>query len=465
MRGARAGVTKPAMSSDTQNPDPDALEALAQDLMARALKAGADAAEAAIVESRSLELSVRDGKLEDVERSESRDAGIRVFAGKRQAGVTFSDLSTDGSQAAIERAVAMAKAAPEDPYAGLADPDQLATDYPALDLYEANNWTPETLEKLACGIETAARAVPGVTMTESAFASTGEGAVGAASSNGFSGAWRKSSCGYGISVIAARDGAMERDYAMTSARRIADLRDLAEVGTEAGERTVARLGPQRLKSGPRPVIFDRRVSTAFLSALCGAISGPAVARGVSFLRDKMDKPVFANGITVIDDPHRPWGFGSQPFDGEGVATTKRAIIEDGRLTAWFLNCAAARQLGLEPNGFASRSLGGPPGAGPSNLHMEPGQTTRADMIAGIDEGLLVTEMFGPSLNANTGSWSVGVSGFRIAKGVIDHPVSEITVAGDLNAIFARLQPADDLLFRGSINAPSLFVDGLSVGGS
>lgn len=465
MRRAGAGVTKPAMSSDTQSPDPQALEALANDLMTRALKAGADAAEAAIVESRSLDLSVRDGNLEDIERSESRDAGIRVFSGKRQAGVTFSDLSPDGSQAAIERAVAMAKAAPEDPFAGLADPDLLAKDPPQLDLYEVIDWTPETLERLACSIETAARGVAGVTMTESAFASTGEGAVGAASSNGFSGAWRKSSCGYGVSVIAAQNGAMERDYAMTSARRVADLRDLTEVGVEAGERTVARLGPQRLKSGPRPVVFDRRVSTAFLSALCGAISGPAVARGVSFLRGKMGEQVFGPGITITDDPHRAWGFGSQPFDGEGIATQKRAIIEDGRLTAWFLNCASARQLGLEPNGYAGRSLGGPPGAGPSNLHLEPGPVSREDMIAGIEEGLLVTEMFGPSLNPNTGSWSVGVSGFRIASGKIDHPVSEITVAGDLNAIFARLVPADDLLFRGSINAPSILVDDLSVGGS
>tara|TARA_R110002072_G_scaffold36252_1_gene106751 strand:- start:2123 stop:3484 length:1362 start_codon:yes stop_codon:yes gene_type:complete len=453
------------MSSDANAPDPQALESLAADLMARALKSGADAAEAAIVESRSLELSVRDGELEDIERSESRDAGIRVFCGKRQAGVTFSDLSEDGCSAAIERAVAMAKAAPEDPYAGLADPDQMAKNPPVLELYEANDWTPDALEKMAGAIETSARAVPGVSMTESAFASTGEGAVGACSSNGFSGAWRKSSCGYGISVIAARDGAMERDYAATSARRVQDLRGLGEIGVEAGERTVARLGPKRLKSGNLPVVFDRRVSTAFLSALCGAISGPAVARGVSFLRDKMNKPVFAKGINIIDDPHRPWGFGSHPFDGEGIETKRRNIIEDGRLTTWFLNCASARQLGLEPNGFAGRNLGGPPGAGPSNLHLEAGTQSRADMIGAIDEGLLVTEMFGPSLNPNTGNWSVGVSGFRIARGKIDHPVSEITVAGDLNAIFARLIPADDLLFRSSINAPSVLVDNLAVGGA
>ena len=200
-------------------------------------------------------------------------------------------------------------------------------------------------------------------------------------------------------------------------------------------------------------------------ALCGAISGPAVARGVSFLREKMGEHIFAKGINIIDDPHRPWGFGSHPFDGEGIATQRRHIIEDGRLAQWFLNCAAARQLGLEPNGFANRNLGGPPGAGPSNLHLEAGAQSREDMIAAIDDGVLITEMFGPSLNANTGSWSVGVSGFRITKGKIDHPVSEITVAGDLNDIFMRLVPADDLYFRGSINAPSVFVDQLAIGGA
>ena len=457
------GVTKPGMTHDS--PNAQALQAIAADLMAQALQSGADAAEAAIVESRSLELSVRDGAMEDIERSESKDAGIRVFVGKRQAGVTFSDLSADGCSIAIDRAVAMARSAPEDPYAGLADPDQLTKAAPALELFEASDWTPETLETIATDIETVARAVPGVTMTESAFASRGEGAVGVASSNGFSGSWRKSSCGYGISVIAAKDGAMERDYAMTSARRLADLRPIEEIGKEAGENTVARLGPQRLKSGNLPVIFDQRVSSTFLSALCGAISGPAVARGVSFLREKMGEPVFAKGINIVDDPHRPWGFGSHPFDGEGISAERRNIIDDGRLTTWFLNCASARQLGLEPNGYANRSLGGPPGAGPSNLHLEAGEQSRNDMVASIDEGVLITEMFGPSLNANTGSWSVGVSGFRISKGQIDHPVSEITVAGDLNDIFARIIPASDLYFRSSINAPSVYVDRLAIGGT
>jgi PmbA protein len=446
-------------------PDPARLQEIAGDLVKRARAAGADHAEAAVGESRQTELSVRDGKLEDIERSESLDAGVRVFIGQRQAGVAFSDLSEQGRQFTIERAVAMAKAAPEDPFAGLADAERLCANPPVINLFEAVEWTPEELEARAIEVEQIARAVEGVSMTDTAFAGFGQGAAAHATSTGFNSGWRKSQFSYGASVIATGpDGAMERDYAATSARRIADLQSITEIGTEAGERAARRVGPKKLPSGKMPVVFDRRVSTAFLSALCGAISGPSVARGVSFLREKMGEKIFADGINIIDDPHRDWGHASAPFDGEGTVNRRMSIIEDGRLTTWFLNSAASRQLKLEPTGHARRNMGGPPGAGPTNLHLEPGEASRADLIIAIENGLLVTEMFGPSLNANTGDWSVGVSGYRIAGGKIDHPVSEVTVAGNLIDIFARLVPASDLEFRGAVNAPSLCVDAMSVGG-
>jgi PmbA protein len=452
------------MTQAQSAPDAARLQEIAADLTDRARKAGADHAEASVAESRHTELSVRDGKLEDIERSEGLDAGVRVFVGQRQAGVAFSDLSEQGRQFTIERAVAMAKAAPEDPYAALADPDRLCTDPPAMSLFEPVEWTPDELEARAIAVEKAARAIEGVTMTDTAFASYGQGAAAYATTTGFNSGWRKSQFGYGASVIAGQNGVMERDYAATSARRIADLKSTEEIGTEAGERTARRVGPKKLKSGVMPVVFDRRVATAFLSAFCGAVSGPAVARGVSFLRDKMGEQIFTGGINIVDDPHRDWGHASCPFDGEGTVNRRANIIDDGRLTTWFLNSSAARQLQLEPTGHARRNMGGPPGAGPTNLHLEAGSQSRDDLISGAGEGLLVTEMFGPSLNANTGDWSVGVSGYRIAGGEIDHPVSEITVAGNLIDIFARLVPASDLEFRGAVNAPSLCVDTISVGG-
>jgi PmbA protein len=452
------------MTQAQSAPDAARLQEIAADLIARAKSAGADHAEASVAESRHTELSVRDGNLEDIERSESLDAGVRVFVGQRQAGVAFSDLSEQGRQFTVERAIAMAKAAPEDPFAALADPERLCTNPPRLDLFEAVEWSPEELEAIANRVEKAARAIEGVTMTDTAFASYGQGAAAYATTTGFNSGWRKSQFGYGASVIAGKDGAMERDYAATSARRGADLKSPEEIGTEAGERTAQRVGPQKIKSGVMPVVFDRRVATAFLSAFCGAISGPSVARGVSFLRDKMGEKVFGDGIVIVDDPHRDWGHASCPFDGEGTVNARSNIIEDGRLTTWFLNSSAARQLKLEPTGHARRSMGGPPGAGPTNLHLEPGKASRDALIAQAGDGLLVTEMFGPSLNANTGDWSVGVSGYRIAGGQIDHPVSEVTVAGNLIEIFARLVPGSDLEFRGAVNAPSVCVDAISVGG-
>tara|TARA_R110000868_G_scaffold188932_2_gene431800 strand:- start:8011 stop:9372 length:1362 start_codon:yes stop_codon:yes gene_type:complete len=452
------------MSTPHTAPDPQKLQEIAADLIARALSAGADAAEASVSESRTTELSVRDGALEDIERSESLDAGVRVFVGARQAGVAFSDLSIQGRDMTIGRAVAMARLSPEDPFSALAEADRLCRKPASIAMFDDTNWSPDELEARAIAVENAARAIEGVSKTDAAFASFGQGAAAYATTTGFNEGWRKSMFSYGASVIAEKNGAMERDYAATAGRRPDDLRATDDIGREAGERTARRVGPQRIPSGVQPVVFDRRVATTFLGALSGAISGPAVARGVSFLRDKLGQAIFAPGINIIDEPHRDWGHSSSPFDGEGTDNKRMALIEDGRLTTWLLNSAASRQLKLAPTGHARRSMGGAPGAGPTNLHLEAGTQSRDAMIAAIESGVLVTEMFGPSLNSNTGDWSVGVSGYRISKGVIDHPISEITVAGNLIDIFARLIPASDLEFRGSVNSPSVLVDALSVGG-
>jgi len=445
-------------------PDPDILLELSHELVRRAVKAGADQAEAGVSEHRSIEAGVLNGALETVERSESRDAGLRVFIGKRQAGVAFSDLSEAGMALAVERALAMAKAAPEDPWCGLVEPEHLARDLPDIPLYEPCALDEAALEKAALAMEAAALEIGEVVMTGSCGASAGAGASAHVTSHGFERTRRGSRASLGVAAIARRGTVMERDYDTHSARRISDLKTPEEIGRTAGERAAARLGAEKITSGRMPVIFDRRVSTGFLSSLFGAMSGPAVARGTSFLLEKMGERVFSEGVDVIEDPLRAWSFGARAADGEGVASRPRALIEDGVLTTWLLNAASARQLGLALTGHASRQLGGPPGVSPSNVHLSPGRLDRDALAAEAGEGLIVTDMFGPSLNANTGDWSAGVAGFAISGGKIDRPVSEITVAGNLLDMFARLVPGADLEFEGSINAPSVLIDDLSVGG-
>jgi len=446
-------------------PDTEILLDLAQTLVDRAKAAGADQAEAVLSESRAVEAGVRDGQLETVERSESRDAGLRVLIGQRQAGVAFSDLSKDGVALAVDRAIAMAKAAPEDPYAGLVAPEALGANLPRIATYEALDLTPKALEDASLEMEAAALAVDRVETTGGCGASASVGASAFITSTGFARASLGSRCGLGVAAV-ARDasGVMERDYDSHSARRVGDLKSATEIGRQAGERAAARLGSEKMDSGKMAVVFDRRLSATFLSSLLGAISGPAIARGTSFLRDKMGERLFAEGVDVIEDPLRDWSFGARAADAEGVACTPRALIEDGVLTTWLLNASSARQLGLDLTGHAARNLGGPPGVSASNVHLTAGELDRDGLIKAAGDGVLVTDMFGPSLNSNTGDWSVGVAGFRIAGGVLAGPVSEITVAGNLLDIFARLTPGSDLEFESAINAPSLLVDDLAIGG-
>lgn len=457
-------MSQTSQSTREGAPDPAALLDLARALRDAALKAGADHAEATLSESRSLEASVRDGALESLERSENREAGLRVFIGQRQAGVSFSDLSEAGQALAIERAIAMARIAPEDPYCGLVERDALARRLPEIATYEAAGLDEAGLEAAALELEAAARAVKGVATVSSAGASLGSGASAAAASNGFEIARRGSRYGRGVAAIAKQGDVMERDYDSHSARRLIDLKSPGVIGASAGERAVARLGSGKIASGKRAVVFDRRASGVFVSSLLGAISGPAIARGTSFLRDRLGERVFAEGINIIEDPLRDWSFGARAADGEGVACRPRALVEDGVVTTWLMNSASARQLGMALTGHASRSLGGPPGVSAANVHLAPGEASLDDLIAEAGDGLLVTEMFGPSLNANTGDWSVGVAGFAIEGGRRARPVSEVTVASNLVDIFARLIPGSDLEFEGSVNAPSVLVEGLSIGG-
>ena len=440
-------------------------ETLLHDLVADARKAGADAAEAVAAERRSLSVGVRNGELEDVEREESRDLGLRVFVGKRQATVSASDLSPATRTRLVERAVAIARLAPEDPYATLAPEERLSRDAPDdLDLFDATERTPEALEEDARRSEAAALTVPGVAKSEGGGASWGSGHWRLVTSHGFSGAQTSSSFSTGVGVIAEKDGAMERGSDSRRARHFSDLIDPEAIGAEAGRRAVERVGPRKIASTTAPVIFENRLATQVLSPLIQAISGPSVARGVSFLKDRLGQSVLTEAATLIDDPFLKRGLGSTRFDDEGVQVERRALVDKGVLTTWMMNTASAAQLGLTTTGNASRGLAGPSGVSGHNLYLEPGEKDLKGLMADAGTGLLVTMMFGPSLNPNTGDWSAGAAGFWFENGEIAWPVNEITVAGSLTDLYARLIPGSDLEFRGAFNSPSLLFDAVAIAG-
>ncbi|RKQ68801.1 TldD/PmbA family protein [Oceanibaculum indicum] len=442
----------------------DSLSLLA-DLIAQAKKAGADAADAVLAEGESLSHGQRLGKLEKIERAEGKDLGLRVFIGQRSATVSSTDFKKDALREAVERAIAMAKLAPEDKYAGIAGADQLARSWPEIDMLDPAEPTPEHLAERASTIEEAALAVSGVSNSEGAEASWGRSTVTLVTSAGFAGRYARSSQGVSVSVIAARDGEMETDYDYTSAVYAGDLEDPALVGRRAGERTVRKLGPRKAKTAQVPVVFEPRMARSLVGHLLGAISGASVARGTSFLKDRMGQRIFAPGIMIVDDPHRPRGMRSKPFDGEGLANGKRNLIEDGVLTTWLLDLASARQLGLQSTGHAARGTGGPPSPSSSNTHLVAGTLSPEELIADIEQGFYVTEMMGSGANMVTGDYSRGAAGYWIEKGQIAYPVSEVTIAGNLKDMFAKLTPASDLEFKGSTDAPTVRIDGMTVAGS
>lgn len=443
----------------------DALTLLS-DLIAKAKAAGADAADALLFDQSSLSVAFRLGRPEKVERSEAGDVGLRVLIGHHQAFVSSSDRSGAALADLVDRAVAMARTVPEDPFCGLADPDQLARDLPVLDICDPVEPAADLLVERARRAEDAARAVSGVTNSEGAEAGWGRYFVALVTSNGFAHSYDGSSSHISASVLAGDAGTgMERDYDFTSAVYGADLRLPEEVGREAGLRAVRRLGARKARTARLPILFDPRVSHTLLGHFAGAINGSSIARGTSFLKDSLGRQVFADGITVIDDPHRARGLRSKPCDGEGVANRRRALVDKGALTSWLLDLRSARQLGLQTTGHASRGVGGPPSPSVTNLWMEPGAITPAEMISDIPEGLYVTELFGMGVNGVTGDYSRGAAGFWIEGGELTHPVNEITVAGNLKDMFRHLTPANDLVFRYGTDAPTIRVDGMTIAGA
>jgi PmbA protein len=436
-----------------------------QDLVAAAKRAGADAADALYVANASLAVSRRLGKIEQLERSEGVDIGLRVFLGRRQAIVSTTDPDPKGFPALAERAVAMAKVVPEDPHGGLGDRFDPPRDAAPLDLNDPTEPSAEDLLARAAMAEEAALAVKGVTNSEGADAAWGRVRIALVTSAGFAGAYVRSSHSISCTALAGEGTGMERDYDYSSTVHMEDLDDAEGIGRRAAEKAIARLNPRRPKTARIPVIYDPRVSSSLLGHLTGAINGAAVARGTSFLRESLGQQVLAKGLTVRDDPTRARGLRSRPFDGEGMAGTPRAIVEDGVLTTWIMDWRSARQLGMASTGHASRGTGGPPGPAPTNLWLEPGKVTPQALMADIAEGLYVTDLIGMGVNGVTGDYSRGAAGFMIRNGALAEPVSEITIAGNLKEMFLNIAAADDMKFRRGTDAPTIRIEGLTLAGA
>ena len=446
-------------------PPSDHLNVLS-DLIASAKKAGADAADAIVADGTSVSVTYRLGKLEQLERSEGGDIGLRVLIGKRQAIVSSADRSKTALAELVERAVAMARTVPEDPFCGIAEPAQLATSLPTLDICDPAEVSAETLIEKAQACEAAARDVKGVTNSEGASAAWGRSQVAIAASNGFARAYESSGSSMSVSIIAGdSDSGMETDYDYTSAVYFADLKSPAEVGRSAGARAVRKVGGRKISSRKVPVIFDARVARGMLSHFLGAINGASVARGTTFLKDAMGTKVFGPGINILEDPHRHRGLRSKPCDAEGLPNQARTSIDKGVLTTWILDLRSARQLNLTPTGHASRGTGSPPGASVTNVWLEAGAMSPAALMADIKDGLFVTDLVGQGVNGVTGDYSRGAVGFWIENGRITYPVHEVTIAGNLKDMFKRIVPADDLELRYGIDAPTLRIDDMALAGS
>lgn len=443
-------------------------EDISHALLDAARKAGADAADAIVIDGSSVSVEVRGGALEHAERSEGTDLGLRVLLGQRQAIVSSSDSRPETLATMAERAVAMAREAPEDPFAGLAHSDQLATgwDLSALELFDpAQEPAAEDLLQDALAAEAAALAVHGVSQVSDAAAAYGTHRVHLAATNGFSGGYARSSRSTSCVAISGEGTGMERDYDGDSRTFQSDLRSPDEIGRTAGERAVALVGARKPATGTFPVLFDERISSSLIGHLLAASNGAAIARGASWLKDSLGEQVLPEHLSLIEDPHRPRISGSRPFDAEGLPTQRRAIVENGVLTGWTLDLSSARKLEMTSTGNAARGVSGPPSPSNWNLSLTQGKHSREDLLRDMGTGLLVTSMIGSTINPNTGDYSRGASGFWVENGEITHPVNECTIAGNLRDMLKRIIPANDARPWLSRVVPSILVEGMTLAGS
>ncbi|MBL8712121.1 MAG: TldD/PmbA family protein [Alphaproteobacteria bacterium] len=438
---------------------------LLQDVLKKAKAAGATDADAVLSDSASVSVTRRNGEPESLVRSEEAEIGLRVLVGGKQAIVSSSDRSPEALQQMAERAVAMARMVPEDKFAGLADPADIAKSFPDLDLYDATDLSVEKMTEMADTAENAALDVEGVTNSDGAECSVSKETSYYAATNGFVGGYSASGFSLSVSVIAGEDTQMETDYDFDSAAYLKDLADPLSIGRSAGERAVKALNPRKGPTKTMPVVFDRRTAGGIIGSLAGAISGSAVARGTTFLKDSMGKQIFPANIAVIDDPFLKRGARSHPFDGEGVTPQKRSIIDNGVLTGWLLDTSSAKQLGLKTTGNAARSASSPPSPRAANFYMQPGSKSVEELIKDIDEGFFVTQLMGSGANPVTGDYSRGARGFWIEKGQITYPVAEMTIAGNILQMWLDLEAANDLQFKYGVDTPTLRIAKMTVAGA
>lgn len=439
-----------------------------ESLVQAALAQGADKADAVWFDTTDISLSCRKGNLEGLERSESIAITLRSFVDDAQAIVSSTDISAASLKALATSSVAMAKIAPPDPLARFAPETLYPKNLPALDLCDEKEPSADWLFAQAQEAEASALAIAGITNSEGADASYGRSSIGLMiASNGairFAKNYATSHASLSTSVLAGYGVDMQRDYDFSTARHVHNLKPAKLIGENAAARALKRLNPRKMKSGTMPVMYDRRVSRQLLSAFASSVNGSSIVRGSSFLRGDMGKKVFATGVYIFDDPLRVRGLASKPFDGEGVATNKLSLIEDGILQSWILDMRSSAALGLSTTGHATRGMGGPPSPASTNLTMAAGSASPESLMKQMKNGLLITETFGTGINTTTGDYSQGASGFLIENGEVAAPVAEITLAGHLRDMFARCIPANDLELDYATNAPSLLIDGMAVAG-
>ncbi len=442
------------------------LLAKAEALVKVALKKGADAADAVLFEGADVSISCRNGELEELQRSEGYDIGLRVFVGKRQAIISSSDKSEASFASISEQAISMAKVVPEDTYCGLAPQELIANNYPTIDMMDNNEPSIETLLAKVKETEEIALKQEGVSNSEGSSASYAWNRIALCTSEGFKGAYTRSSSGLSVSVIAGKkETGMERDSAYSAAVYFDDLKSPLEIGEEAGKRAFARLNSRKVKTGVYPVIYEPRVAKGLLSSFLSAINGSAIAKGTSFLKDKLGQKIFSPDVNIFEDPHLARGLASKPFDAEGVANSANMIVVDGILQNWILDCYSANKLGLKSNGHAVRGTTSAPSPSVTNVNFINGKQSEADLISSIKTGFYVTDVFGNGVNLITGDYSRGASGFWIEDGKISFSVSEMTIAGNLSDIFASMILADNLEYKTAINSPSIFIPKMTVAGN
>lgn len=437
----------------------------AQQLLTLAKTAGATSADAMALRSTDINAGMRQGQPETIERAESRGLGLRVFVGQASATLSTSDVSLDALQQLAETAVAIARSAPPDPFAGLADAGELAQRLPALDTADAYEPSMEQLQQLARECEEAGRGAPGITNSEGADASFGCQEIALVTSHGFAHGYSSTHSSLSCSLIAGEGEAMERDYDYATKTFFADLPSAESIGRNAAARSLARMQPRKLNSQRCAVFFEPRAGKQLLGAFAGAITGQAITRGTSFLKDALRQPVFSSGITIVDDPLLPRGLAAHPFDAEGIAATTQTIVSNGTLQSWLLDCRSARQLGLKTTGHALRGMASAPYASATNMYIQPSATPMAELLASVPNGFYVTDTIGHGTNLITGDYSVGATGFWVENGEKIYPVSEVTIAGNLRDLYARLQVADDLEFRYGLNVPTMLIPDMTVAGN